>query len=177
MRPGAQRAEGRARTWRECDLLQLVDDAKGIDVIRPPSKFERTFCGSRGEKYDEAAVLTHYGVSAQQLVDYKALVGDVGDGIPGIKGIGPKKGQALISKWGTLDAILVAADMGTIKSAALTKLLVDKRSDALMSRELARISKHPKHARQAIKDSDFSFSDLERATKIGVRAEWWRAGS
>lgn len=159
------------------DLLQLVDDAKGIDVIRPPSKFERTFCGSRGEKYDEAAVLTHYGVSAQQLVDYKALVGDVGDGIPGIKGIGPKKGQALISKWGTLDAVLVAADMGMIKSAALTKLLVDKRSDALMSRELARISKHPKHARQAIKDSDFSFSDLERATKIGVRAAWWRAGS
>lgn len=159
------------------DLLQLVDDAKGIDVFKPATKFEKTFEGRVGIRVDESSVLVAYGVRADQLVDYKALVGDAGDGIPGIKGIGPKKGQALIAEWNSLDAVLVAADTGMIKSAALTKLLVDKRSDALMSRELARISRNPKHARQAIKDSDFPFSDLERATKLGVRAAWWRAGS
>ena len=154
------------------DLLQLVDDSKGIDVLRPPSKFERTFQDSRGEKCDEAAVFAYYGVHAWQLVDYKALVGDTGDGIPGIKGIGPKKGQALIAEWETLDAVIGAAVQKEIKSKVITRLLVDGSEAAFMSRKLAQISRDSKYARQALQNSDFSFTDLEVATKLGIRTAW-----
>jgi DNA polymerase-1 len=40
-----------------------------------------------------------------QVPDYKALVGDASDNIPGVSGVGQKYGQDLISKYGGLDGV------------------------------------------------------------------------
>ena len=63
------------------DLLQLVDDNTRVEL--PARK-----ANAGGEVYDAAGVVDYLGVRPDQVVDYKALGGDVSDNIPGVKGIG-----------------------------------------------------------------------------------------
>src|SRR5258707_8555582 len=60
--------------------------------------------------YDEAKVLEVNGVRPDQIVDMMALVGDAVDNIPGAPGIGAKGARDLISRFGTLDALLESAE-------------------------------------------------------------------
>lgn len=77
-----------------------------------------------------------YGVQLTQFVDYKALVGDSSDNIPGVRGIGPKAAQALLAEFGSLDGIYEHLDDLTPSQRSK---LEDNRDNAFMSRELARI--------------------------------------
>ena len=71
-----------------------------------------------------------------QVVDYKALVGDTSDNIPGVPGIGPKTASKLIQEYGTLENILDHLD----DLPARTKtLLAENREQALHSKHLATI--------------------------------------
>ena len=60
--------------------------------------------------YDEAAMQERYGLTPSQFIDLKGLMGDKSDNIPGITGIGEKKGIALLEKYGTLENVLAHAD-------------------------------------------------------------------
>ena len=44
---------------------------------------------------------THYEVDREQYISYKCLVGDKGDNVAGITGIGPKRAAGLIKAWGS----------------------------------------------------------------------------
>ena len=57
------------------------------------------------EEIDSEYVLDKCGVPPSQYVDWKALVGDVSDGIPGIKGIGKATAVKLLKKHQRLEAI------------------------------------------------------------------------
>ena len=46
-----------------------------------------------------------YGLKPAQLISYKALIGDVSDNIPGVKGIGDKTAVKLLQQFGDLDGI------------------------------------------------------------------------
>ena len=54
---------------------------------------------------DAAGVHGHFGVHPHQIADYLALKGDAVDNIPGVPGIGPKTAAALLSHFGSLDAL------------------------------------------------------------------------
>jgi DNA polymerase I len=75
-------------------------------------------------------------VRPDQVVDYKALVGDKSDNIPGVPGVGEKTAEALLAKYDTLDAIYLHLD--EIETRWRTKLETGKAS-AEMSRQLAAI--------------------------------------
>lgn len=62
------------------------------------------------------------GLPAHQVTDYLALCGDSSDGIPGVVGIGPKTAVQLLTEYGTLEAIIVAAKLGNIKGATGQKI-------------------------------------------------------
>ena len=83
----------------DTDLLQLVDDR--VDVVLPGS---RRFGELR--LFDRAAVIERYGFGPELVPDYKALVGDTSDNIPGVPGIGEKTAKALIGQFGDLEQIL-----------------------------------------------------------------------
>jgi DNA polymerase-1 len=70
------------------------------------------------------------------VVDYKALVGDKSDNIPGVAGIGEKTAIALIQKFQTLDNIYQNIDQ--VENRWKNKL-EQNRDNAFMSRELAQI--------------------------------------
>ena len=55
-------------------------------------------------------VINHIGVAPEQIPDYFGLMGDASDGIPGVSGIGPKKGKTLIEEYGNLETIYEKID-------------------------------------------------------------------
>ena len=111
------------------DLLQLVDDNTRVEL--PARK-----ANAGGEVYDAAGVVDYLGVRPDQVVDYKALVGDVSDNIPGVKGIGEKTAIKLLAEYDTLENLYEHID--EIKGA-LRQKLEDGRPAADLSYKLARI--------------------------------------
>jgi DNA polymerase-1 len=111
------------------DLLQLVDDNTLVEL---PSRK----AGQAAERFNAEGVVGYLGVRPDQVVDYKALVGDTSDNIPGVKGIGEKTAVRLLADYGTLDNIYARLD--EIKGA-LREKLSSGRDSAYLSQTLARI--------------------------------------
>jgi DNA polymerase I len=66
--------------------------------------------GVDGRTYDTAAVMARFGVTPEQLPDWKALAGDPTDEIPGVPGIGAKRASALVRQFGSVAGILARLD-------------------------------------------------------------------
>jgi len=107
------------------DLLQLVNERTAVYLA-----------GDDQTYITDADVIKKLGIRADQVVDYKAIVGDTSDNIPGVKGVGEKTAIALLEKFGTLDAIYQNIDQ--VENRWKGKLEASKES-AYMSRDLALI--------------------------------------
>ncbi len=110
------------------DSLQLVDTnclvlltKKGISEIR---------------LYDRQAVKDDFAILPEQVPDYKGLVGDPSDNIPGVKGIGDKTAVKLIDEFNNLETILKNIDK---LPAGTVKKLNGQEEIALLSKDLATI--------------------------------------
>jgi len=80
------------------DLSQLVNEhVTVIDTLG-------------GKRRDAAGVLAEFGVPPAQMVDWQALVGDAVDNVPGVPKVGPKTAQKWLAEYGSLDALVAAAD-------------------------------------------------------------------
>jgi 5'-3' exonuclease len=64
------------------------------------------------EAIGPAEVQAKYGVPAEHYADFAVLRGDPSDGLPGVPGVGEKTAAALVSRFGTIEDILVAALAG-----------------------------------------------------------------
>ncbi len=111
------------------DLLQLVDDR--IIVNLPAGRSL-----SQAKDYTAEEVFEYLQVRPDQIVDYKAMVGDSSDNIPGVRGIGKKTAERLLADYDTLDNIYEHLD--ELKPGERTKL-ESSRSEAYLSRDLALI--------------------------------------
>ena len=87
----------------DMDTLQLVDEWVRVTFARSPRRGEFDY-------FDVKAVEERYGFAPPRLVDYKALVGDKSDNIPGVPGVGEKTATKLIQQYGTLEEILAHLD-------------------------------------------------------------------
>ena len=58
------------------------------------------------EAFDEAGVEKKFGVSANQIIEYLALVGDSSDNIPGVPKVGPKTASKWLNEYGSMKALL-----------------------------------------------------------------------
>lgn len=71
------------------------------------------------------AATERFGISPDQYVDMAVLRGDASDGLPGVPGVGPKTAVNLISTFGTLEAVLTAADQTPVPKP-LTPRIADR---------------------------------------------------
>ncbi|MCJ7734412.1 MAG: DNA polymerase I [Anaerolineales bacterium] len=110
------------------DLLQLVNER--ITVNLPGKSL------SDARDYFREDVKESLGVWPEQVVDYKALIGDRSDNIPGVYGVGKKTAVMLLEEYQTLDQIYQNIDV--IPGRFQTKLAEGKDS-AYLSQKLARI--------------------------------------
>ncbi|MGI8968001.1 MAG: 5'-3' exonuclease, partial [Chloroflexota bacterium] len=112
----------------DLDALQLVSDL--VHVLTPGRAMVETM------EYTIPAVEARYGLRPEQLPDWKALVGDASDNIPGVSSIGAKTASDLLSRYETLEGIFAHLDELKSKQRAALEQGFDQ---ALSSRDLARI--------------------------------------
>lgn len=109
------------------DSLQLVSEQVSVKVLKN---------GGKHEHYTPASLLALRGITAEQVVDVKALMGDTSDCIPGCPGIGEKTATKLIAEHGNLDALYASLEKCTPK---MRSKLEEHRDQVYLSRKLATI--------------------------------------
>jgi len=115
----------------DADTMQLISPRVKVLYPKPRGSFSDTTL------YDEAAVEEKYSVEPQQIIDYKGLVGDTSDNIPGVTGIGSKTAVKLIQQFGSIEEIYASIDKVTPEK---TKTILRENEDiARQSKELATI--------------------------------------
>ncbi len=112
------------------DALQLVDDH--VTVLTSGRRFSDTL------RYTPEKVRQRYGLTPQQLVDLKAMVGDKSDNIPGVRGVGEKGAIKLLQQYGTLDGIYAHLEELPTR---YRRALAQGREAAYLSRDLGRIAR------------------------------------
>jgi DNA polymerase-1 len=110
------------------DLLQLSDE--NITIRLAGQKL------SEAIDYGPSEVKEKLGVSPSQVVDYKALVGDTSDNIPGVRGVGAKTAQSLLQEYHSLEKIY--ENIEAVPTRFRNKLAENK-DDAFLSQKLAAI--------------------------------------
>ncbi|MEK7076935.1 MAG: DNA polymerase, partial [Patescibacteria group bacterium] len=114
----------------DLDTLQLVEKNVRVEIPRKGI--------SDIVLYDERAVEERFGVPPERVIDYKGLVGDQSDNIPGVPGVGPKTAEELLKEFGTIEHLY--AKMNDAHKFA--KKILPNKKQALLSKELATIDRH-----------------------------------
>ena len=84
------------------DALQLVGENTYVVLNR---KGMTDF-----DLYDLEKMQERYGLTPQEFIDLKGLMGDKSDNIPGIPGVGEKKGITLLKEYGSVEGVVAHAD-------------------------------------------------------------------
>lgn len=98
------------------DLFQLVDDARAVRVLYTARGVGRL------EVVTEAVVAARYGIPGRRYADLAVLRGDPSDGLPGVPGVGERTAAALLTRFGSLDAVLQAVDDPAVTLPARPRL-------------------------------------------------------
>ncbi|MZP29873.1 DNA polymerase I [Heliobacterium undosum] len=110
------------------DAWQLI--SPGVEVL-----FTRKGI-SELERYDEEALKEKIGLTPRQVIDWKGLMGDASDNIPGVPGVGEKTAFKLLEQFGDMDSLYERLD--EVKGK-LKEKLATHREQAFLSKELATI--------------------------------------
>ncbi|MGA9288539.1 MAG: 5'-3' exonuclease H3TH domain-containing protein, partial [Anaerobacillus sp.] len=130
------------------DLLQLLN----------PSVSQIIAIRKEGDRvYTEEHFKSEYGITPDQWIDVKALLGDKGDNIPGVAGVGDKAALPLIQQYGSVNGVFENIDTLDPKFNRYRKKLSLGKDLAQLSRELVTIEK-------AIPElEEYSFDDSKLA--------------
>jgi DNA polymerase-1 len=138
----------------DLDALQLVDDRIYVMMTRRGITDTKV--------YDAAAIRERWGITPEQVVDFKALKGDPSDNIPGVPGVGEKTAADLVRRFGTIEDLVRRADeierpkirdaiLANAETLALSKRLTQLVADLALDFDPA-AAQTPTVDRQAIVD-------------------------
>jgi DNA polymerase-1 len=111
------------------DLLQLIDKNITVDLCQKGV--------SNLRRVDAKLFYEEYGFEPKGIIELKALMGDSSDNIPGVKGIGEKRGSQLIQEFKTIDNLY--SDIDKVANVKLKEKLVADKEKAFLSHQLATI--------------------------------------
>ncbi len=115
----------------DTDILQLVSPHVRVQILS----------GFRGPKiYDETETRKRFGgLEPDVQPDFKAIVGDSSDNIPGLPGLGKVAATKLLLKFGTIEGIYEQIEEVTPPRAK--KILMENKEEALRGKVLTTIRK------------------------------------
>src|SRR3990172_7406151 len=146
------------------DLLQLAD--RMVTIRLAGQKL------SEAVDYGPKEVEERFGIKVGQFVDYKALVGDTSDNIPGVRGIGEKSAVSLLQEYGTLDRIPGGAGSDSAQQMRLFEAEHRSRPTAIVQQ--SHVIDQPEAleglARRLTKAKQIAF-DVETTSTDPMRAE------
>ncbi len=111
------------------DTMQLVNE--NVRILTPAKGANPPVL------YGPDEVKAKYGVTPDQIVDYKALIGDPSDNIPGVAGIGPKSAATLLNQFGSIDNIYTNLDK--VENEKVREKLQNGKDSMELSYELSKI--------------------------------------
>jgi DNA polymerase-1 len=114
----------------DTDTFQLI--GPHVRVMTPRRSFGDTII------YDQERIRERYGLEPEQLIDYKGLVGDTSDNVPGVRGVGDKTATRLLNQYGTVEAIYDHLD--EVSSTRFRTALQAGREMAFLSKHLVTIT-------------------------------------
>lgn len=118
--------------------LIVTGDRDALQLVSPSTQVLLTRKGiTELETYDDVVLKEKYGLSPQQMIDLKGLMGDASDNIPGIPGVGEKTALKLLHSYGDIEKVL--AHWEDFKGKKLGSLLVEFSDQARLSKKLATI--------------------------------------
>ena len=144
---------------QDSDFFQLITNH--VHVLR--------YRGEKSVICDTAYIQSKFGISPCQYADFKSLTGDGSDNIKGVPGVGPKTAAALMTQFGTLEALLDHPEQITrpgLREAVeqnLDRLRLNKQLIALDGR--ARIP----FALEQLVYTDCGFTTTQILESIGLR--------
>ncbi|MBO2516459.1 MAG: DNA polymerase I [Clostridiales bacterium] len=128
---------GRICGEKDMRALLLTGDRDALQLASESTQIMFTRKGiSETILFDPATVREIYGITPEQVTDWKGLMGDSSDNIPGIPGVGEKTAVKLLQQYGTLENVL--ADAENI-SGKLGERIRENRELAVFSKDLATI--------------------------------------
>lgn len=123
------------------DVMIVTGDKDALQLVRPNLRVMLTKKGiSELKEYNEAVFQEEYGFLPIHMIDFKGLMGDTSDNIPGVPGVGPKTAAKLLAEYGTLENVL--EHINEISGKKLKERLMANREQAILSKELATIELH-----------------------------------
>ena len=139
------------------DFFQLIN--RNVCLLNPNDK--------TGTLWGDSQVEAKTGVLPHQIIDWLSLMGDSVDGIPGVKGVGPKTAAKLLSEYGTVDAIF--EKLGSIASEKLRDRLADAENNVRRNQQLVALKKIPQWAKSL---SDLRPESQDVALLEGLYRKW-----
>jgi DNA polymerase-1 len=112
------------------DELQLASDITKVMITKKGI--------SQFKIYDADAMKEEYGFTPLQFIDFKGLMGDQSDNIPGLPGVGEKTAKKLIYEYGSVENLLKNAE--GMQPGKLRDNIEDNAQLAVMSKRLASIN-------------------------------------
>ncbi|WP_041120937.1 DNA polymerase I [Jeotgalibacillus alimentarius] len=113
------------------DLTQLSSERIRVDITKKGI--------TDLEQYTPAHISEKYGLTPDQIIDMKGLMGDASDNIPGVPGVGEKTAIKLLKQFGTLENVLDSID--EVSGKKLKEKLEENKQLAEMSKKLATITR------------------------------------
>lgn len=142
------------------DELQLATDKTTVIITRKGI--------SEFEAYDKEAFIAKYGFTPTQFIDYKGLMGDQSDNIPGLPGVGEKTASKLIKEYGSVENLLEHKD----ELKGRVKKTVDENAEmATKSKWLATIVTDVP-LDMDIEDTELVEADREKLVDIYLKLEF-----
>lgn len=137
------------------DLTQLSSDKTTVSITRKGI--------TDIEEYTPAHIQEKYGLSADQIIDMKGLMGDASDNIPGVPGVGEKTAIKLLKEYGTLENLLRSIDK--VSGKKLQEKLAEFKDQAVMSKELATITREAP-VDVSLSELEYEGSEKEKVVRI-----------
>ncbi|MFA5006077.1 MAG: DNA polymerase I [Candidatus Izemoplasmatales bacterium] len=142
------------------DLMQLLSD----NVSQIVSKKGLT----EVEVFTPSSMKEKLGIGPSQIPDYKGMVGDASDNIPGIPGVGDKTAVKLLNEYGTLENVLdkvdgisgklkekIAANVEVARFSKRLATIVTEFSNSLSSSKLEYRGGDPERIRDFMRRMEF----------------------
>ncbi len=123
------------------ETVILTGDRDTFQLISPKVKVDLSYSIQERKVYDETGLAARYsGLTAAQQPDFKALLGDTSDNIPGVPKVGEKRAISLLSDFHSLEGIYEHLD--EVKPPSVKSSLAENRERAFENRILTTIDRH-----------------------------------
>ena len=123
------------------DTVILTGDRDTFQLVSPRVRVDLSYSIQDRKVYDETELAARYsGLTAAQQPDFKALVGDASDNIPGVPKIGEKTAISLLTEYQNLEGVFDHLD--DIKRPSVRDALAENKERAFENRILTTIDRN-----------------------------------